>query len=686
MAFRSGKSGTYKSIRSSSSLSSLRPIGVFDPEEPERSASRRRRQRMPRWYEPSVEDTSQHPPVPDLDERLEEYGKTQELKPLRQDILGSLPRREVELPPHSLSPMMREEEESFEASALRTLSRLMVWAWGILYFLWGVLWDKLKGRDSTARRARRLLVTIQRIGGTFIKIGQQVAMRVDLLPYAYCVELSKLLDRMPVMPLRHAIAAIQQSTGKKFAQIFSRFDPEPIGSASIACVYQAVLITGEKVAVKVRRPGIGNAFAADMRALGWIVGMVEWLAIIRPGNLRNIVVELETTLMEELNLRLEAYRQENFRRNTQNRKLTSHFYFSAPRVFFEYTNQEVIVQDFVSGMWLGELLAAVEQGNPQALLRMQELNIDPKIVAARMYWLANWGNLFNGMFHADPHPANVIVQADNHIILIDFGSCGYISSEKRNRLFEFARCRQRKDISGMVKAAITLLEPLPRVDLDAMAKDLERLYFKGATPIWSKEARWWERTSAPIWLSLMQVTRKYNLPVNQDTIKGLRATLLYDTLAARLDNEIDHKRLFRKLVRDQMQLYGKRVRARLKKRMRHGLSLEDYAKVEDLSRLGSKVIEQVRRLVENPPFNFSYSIGKPIYAALTVLRVSAFLVLMLLAATTLGASVQLIRGSAVSIVAMLQQVLSSRYFLILAALATLVALRRIMFRFNDRDV
>lgn len=641
---------------------------------------------MPRWYEPSVEDTSQYSPVLDLDQQLEEYGKTQELNLRRQDVVGAMPRRDVELPPHSLSPMMREEEETFEASALRTVSRLLVWVLGILYFISGVLWDKLRGRDSTVRRAQRLLITIQRIGGTFIKIGQQIAMRVDLLPYAYCVELSKLLDRMPVMPLRHAVAAIQQSTGKKLAQIFARFDPEPIGSASIACVYQAVLITGEKVAVKVRRPGIGKDFAADMRALGWIVGLVEWLAIVRPGNLRNVVGEMETTLMEELNLRLEAYRQENFRRNTQNRKLTSHFYFSAPRVFFEYTNQEVIVQDFVSGMWLGELLAAVENGSPQALERMRELNIDPKIVAARMYWLANWGNLFNGMFHADPHPANVIVQANNHIILIDFGSCGHVSTEKRNRFLEFGRCRQRKDISGMVKAAITLLEPLPRVDLDALAKDLERLYFKSVTPIWSKEARWWERTSAPMWLSLMQVTRKYNLPINQDTLKGLRATLLYDTLAARLDNEIDHKRLFRKLLRDQMKLHGKRVRARLKRRMKQGLSLEDYAKIEDLSRLGSSVVEQVRRFVENPPFNFSYSIGKPIYAAVTVIRVSAFLILILLAATALGAGVQLIRGGAVSIIATLQQILSSRYFLILGALATLVALRRIMFRFNDRDV
>jgi ubiquinone biosynthesis protein len=105
--------------------------------------------------------------------------------------------------------------------------------------------------------------TFANIGGTFIKFGQQMAIRVDLLPYAYCEELTKLLDRVEPFPSAQAITAVERVTGKPLAETFRTFDPAPIGSASVACVYQAILLNGDKVAVKVRRPHIGELFEAD---------------------------------------------------------------------------------------------------------------------------------------------------------------------------------------------------------------------------------------------------------------------------------------------------------------------------------------------------------------------------------------------------------------------------------------
>ncbi len=656
--------------------------------QPERR--RRSDQRMPRWYKPKREELPPEDLEIDLDKSLADYGRLQAsglLKlPSKPDVIGALPRREVELADHHLNHLMMEPEETFEASILHALSRLFVWNLGILYFYSGILFDKLLRRDSIERRAKRLLRTIQRIGGTAIKIGQQIAMRVDLLPYEYCAQLSKLLDKMPAMPLNDALAAIQRSTGKKLKEVFARFDPEPIGCASIACVYQAVLHSGEKVAVKVRRPGIGRAFAADLRALRWLIGIIEWLAIIRPGNMRNLAIEMEDTFMEELDLRLEAYHQEIFRRNAQNPKLTKRFFFSAPRVFFAYTSKEVIVQDFVSGMWLGELLAAVEQGKPQALSRMRELKIDPKIVARRLMWISLWGNLSNTMFHADPHPANVIIQENNHIILIDFGACGHLQRDKRNRLQEFMRHRERRNVTGMVKAAMALLEPLPPIDLTELSRSMERMYYKIEAPVWSQQGRWWERTSATLWLGLMQISRKFNLPIASDTVRGLRATLLYDTLAARLDSELRPTRLSRRFLRDSLSLTGKRMRKSVRKRVQRGLRLSDYAKLEELFHLGSGAFSGIQRFLDNPPFSFSTSIEKPIYAVITLLRVAIFLVLMLLCGAAALGSIEFAKGAQVAIGAVFHQVLFSRPFIILTILASLVGLRRIMFRFGDRDV
>jgi len=105
-------------------------------------------------------------------------------------------------------------------------------------------------------------------------------MRADMLPYAYCAELGKLLDQAPPFPLEQAISIIERTLGQPLAEVFEIFDPEPIGSASLACVYQARLKTGTRVAVKVRRPGIGPVIAADLRALDWLLIMGEMLTII----------------------------------------------------------------------------------------------------------------------------------------------------------------------------------------------------------------------------------------------------------------------------------------------------------------------------------------------------------------------------------------------------------------------
>ena len=128
-------------------------------------------------------------------------------------------------------------------------------------------------------------------------------MRADMLPYAYCAELSKMLDRAPTFPTAQAIAIVERNLGRPLAEVFEVFDPDPIGSASLACVYQARLTTGDKVAVKVRRPDIGPLIAADMRALDWILIFGETLTIIPPGATRSFRKEFEAVLFSELNFR-----------------------------------------------------------------------------------------------------------------------------------------------------------------------------------------------------------------------------------------------------------------------------------------------------------------------------------------------------------------------------------------------
>ena len=141
----------------------------------------------------------------------------------------------------------------------------------------------IRGEASIERRAVRLRRAFETGGPTFAKLAQQLSMRADMLPYEYCVELSKMLDQAEAFPTEQAIDIVERSLGRPLADVFEIFDPKPIGSASLSCVYQAQLRTGERVAVKVRRPGIGPLVAADLRACDWLLIIAETLTIIRPA-------------------------------------------------------------------------------------------------------------------------------------------------------------------------------------------------------------------------------------------------------------------------------------------------------------------------------------------------------------------------------------------------------------------
>jgi ubiquinone biosynthesis protein len=250
-----------------------------------------------------------------------------------------------------------------------------------------------------------------------------------MLPVQYCQELANMLDNFLPFPTEEAIATIERNTGKKLDEIFSAFDPPPIGSASIACVFQAVLRdTGQKVAVKVRRPKIYELFEADFRVIELLTSAIETFTIVRPGFTENLRQEIRSTLSSELDFRREARLCELFERRSRKLKKKQ---FTAPKIFFEHSSEEVLVQEFVSGIWLWEILAAVEQRDPVALERMRQLNIQPKEIARRLIFANNWGVFAHLAFHADPHPANIVIQANNKLVFVDFGACGYINSVRR---------------------------------------------------------------------------------------------------------------------------------------------------------------------------------------------------------------------------------------------------------------
>ena len=597
-------------------------------------------------------------------------------------VVRPLPRR-VQARAESLGIYTRPQMHLMGApkvGPIRMLRRIGVWVGAILYFVLGNTWDKIRRRDSQARRAARLRRTFERAGGTLVKIGQQMASRLDLLPLRYCEELTAMLDRFPPFPTEQAVAVIEHTTGKKLGEIFSAFDPEPIGSASIACVYQAVLReTGEKVAVKVRRPGIREVFETDFKVLDLLAGLGEALTLIRPGLGRSIRDEFRSALTTELDFRREARVQEIYERRARKAKLR---FFSAPKIIPQYSNDEVIVQEFVSGMWMYEVLAGVEQNDPIALARMAELNIDPKKLARRLLFMNYWA-VFEGLaFHADPHPANIVVRANSDVAFIDFGASGYFDQPRRDVYLRMQEAYRKENVWEMAQMGLALAEPLPPIDVNLVTRDIERNFYNQMLAMTSKHAPWYERTSANSWIGALRILSKYQVSAPPDLLMYARSTLLYDTLAARLDPTINYYTEAAHYFRWSRRRSQKRGKTALRRLLRGGLDSIDFQRVERTMNTVNGLVFRVQRLL-SVPYDFAvlpFLVEKWIYAAMMVVRF--FVRSVLITGLVVGVDVvsKMAQGQNALILESLQRVIQSPIYPIIIAFLAITHIRIIWFR------
>jgi predicted unusual protein kinase regulating ubiquinone biosynthesis (AarF/ABC1/UbiB family) len=535
---------------------------------------------------------------------------------IQRHVLRALPRRQLvhKIEAASVSlPMARRAV--FRPGVFLPCVRLAVWLAVALTFFCGNALDSLLGRASVQRRAARFRRCLERAGASMIKVGQQLSVRADLLPYAYCIELGKLLDNVPPIPTQKAISIIERNLGRPIEEIFDTFDPTPIGSASLACVYQAVLKTGERVAVKVQRPGIGRLISADLRALDWLMIAAEALTLIRPGTTTQFRRELRRTLMGELNFRTEARYNEMFRLRVEQDDEG----ITAPRVFFQYCTEEVLVNELVSGTWMWELMVAVDRNDQEFLGNLRKMGIEPGIVARRLLRVLHRELLEHLFFHGDPHPANLVVLPNSRVCFIDFGAVGRFSTETRNGWRELLFHMQNRDVERMVRSAITLAGRLPAINVDDVLEAMEEIYADWVYAISSTDAEWWERCSAQTWLRHIKVAREFGMPVTLEMIQFFRATFLFDTMIVRLDKHIDPIEEWKSYARVAGKDARKRVRKAVKKRL-NGPTGIDYLRIEALADTINQFFFRVQKNVDDPVFHFRQTVGKVAYGISTVLR------------------------------------------------------------------
>lgn len=604
----------------------------------------------------------------------------------RSGILADLPRRrflDVSLGDASLSQM---RFISFKTNHFRSFVGLLKWLQLFFNFIINIGVDILLRRDTPKRRALCLRRAFERNGGSFVKLGLHLSMRLDFMPWVYSSELSCMTDKREPFPVAQAIENVERATGKPLPATFQIFDPQPIISTSVACTYQAQMHDGKKVIVKVRRPGIGEQFMSDIEAFDWLLSIAEFLTIFRPGFTQGIRTEFRDLLLEELDFVQEARRQDAFRRAAvQSRKK----FFSTPRIHLDLTTEEVVINEFASGIWLWELLAAVEHGNQDVLARAQEMNINPELVAKRLLWVNYWGWGENLFFHADPNPDSVIVGRDSTLYFIDFSSTGTLSRTKRQALRQNLDFAWERDPQNMARASLVLLEPLPPIDLIELIQELETynwqlIYSLEASP---HSVLWQERTSATQWAGMMQLVRKYGITVDIQVLRLIRSTLLLESMAARLHSEINFVDQYQSFKNYRAEQARRRVTDSMLDQMDGKGNEQTIIRMDRIMHAAEGLLFRASHMLALPSVNFNALMSKWSYAVYNLLLfLSQAAIFTLVIGILIALMIYVDEQQVISVNQVLQKVIANPVYQIILFLMLFVHARTVLFRLDDKEV
>jgi ubiquinone biosynthesis protein len=339
---------------------------------------------------------------------------------------------------------------------LGDLARRLGWAGMLERAGHAVRWDHA-GALARLEPPAQLRMALEELGPTFVKFGQILAGRADLLGPEWTAELEKLHSRVPPVPWEELRAQLVEDLGGEPRDVFAAFDTQPLAAASIAQVHRARLADGSEVVVKVRRPGIRPVVEADLRLLQRlaVVAAREWPALA-PYRPVEFVREFGRSLQRELDLSIECRQAERIARNFADDPTVL-----IPRVHWQWTHERVNVQQYVDGIPGADLDRVDREGLSRTALARCGARAVIKMVVE------------HGCFHADPHPGNVFYLPGNRVAFIDFGMVGRLSAERRDELLRLLLGLVQRDAGPVVEVLVEWMDGHAAVDEALLAADVE---------------------------------------------------------------------------------------------------------------------------------------------------------------------------------------------------------------------
>lgn len=352
-------------------------------------------------------------------------------------------------------------------------ARFVSWLQGVLY----VAFDKLvralryvifRGEDGSANKEARLhkqavwlCEQLISLGPAFIKIGQSLGTRADLLPLAYVKELATLQDQVPAYSTADAFARIESELGRSLHECFPEIDSEPIAAASLGQVYRARLATGEEVAVKVQRPDLEKTISFDIAILYRLVKLTNRFLPSANENAdwEGMLHEFYVTIFDEMDYVKEGRNADRFRYNFRTWRA-----IRVPKVFWSHTSTRVLTMEFVRGTKVVDVQGLKAHG-------ISAVKVNRLLVKTYLKQL-----LEDGFFHADPHPGNLLVMDSGHLAFFDFGMVGRITPQLQTQMIDAFFHVVGRDVHGLGQDIINLNFLKPGVDPETVRPVVESLF------------------------------------------------------------------------------------------------------------------------------------------------------------------------------------------------------------------
>lgn len=391
--------------------------------------------------------------------------------------------------------------------------------WYLKLLLYILPWRYLVTVKGT--RAERLRMALESLGPVFIKFGQMLSTRRDLLPSDVANELKKLQDRVPPFAGEQAVKRIESALGASVAELFAEFSVAPMASASVAQVHEATLLTGESVIVKVIRPGIDATIRKDIALLYTLAQLVQMLWVegrrLRPVE---VVAEYEQSLIDELDLRKEAANASQLRRNFDSSPV-----LYIPEIYWDLTRQSVLVMEKISGIPVAEVA------------QLEAQNTDMKLLAERGVEIFFTQVFRDSFFHADMHPGNIFVSRENphspQYIAVDFGIIGSLTEQDQNYLARNFLAFFTRDYRQVAQLHIDSGWVPPETNVTAFETAIRSV----CEPIFNKPLK--DISFGQVLLGLFQTARRFHMEVQPQLVLLQKTLLNIEGLGRQLYPELD---------------------------------------------------------------------------------------------------------------------------------------------------